>query len=641
MLLQKASCRIKQLISSRKSIIPEDSRRGIQYQDFSSTTNDSQRSFGTASSRTQSHAELPAFQESSNVSSQATANSSANSLSGCGSILNSSVINRSLSGFPSPPAAVEILYLPLFSSAVPSGDARQWRLIFSEQTPQISEASKQSKKESVTTPVSEAAFNLLEALAFDPIDNDITPTQSIRIKHGSNMDGPTNNVGQMIRETDEAFEAVGIALADAKASGSDWHDSDLMVPIMPRIGLKASTSASQSRSPISRSKSVVKSKRKQPHRRKTKQIMRDAPQSTRSSKNTPARWTLTNVTTNVAEILNGKAFRTEVDEMLTPDRMQQLKDEAKKVETERNISLLSKRNLDKDKGIPLNPLEDSLLPSPRTTLSTKPSEDKYPDAAMANPQDAPPSTENITVSESLYMPCPDRPDNHTSHRPLTLPSIPEISSFDFSPPQDSKSTKENDRPQESSESFPGYLSLSSTNFTLTSRLFRHGPIRIEYKPKRRRDSLPEEMLDWTAFQMAISGTMHDYDDNGDDVKGKSDELDVDDIIAWFETFGFDSTGRIIHERSMRELSKANLDDPCNPETPYFDDSDEEKVAVEDELAKDLKRDQGDPVFDLSVPILSEDELNEVIPMGFNLKHDLGTFLNWEAQHMQIIFDDAG
>lgn len=640
MLLQKASLRIKQFVSNRKSIISEDSRSGIQYQEFSSTTNDSKRSFGTASSLSQSHAELPAFQEPSNVSSQATATSSTNSLYGCGSISNPGAINHSLSGFPSPPAAVEILYLPLFSSAVSSGDARQWRLIFSEQISQISEIRRQSKKESVTTSVSEATCNLLEALAFDPIDNDITPTQRIRIKHSSNMDSPTDNVGQLIRETDEAFKAVGIALADAKASGSDWYDSDLMVPIMPRTRLKASTSASQSRSPISRSKSVVKSQRKQPYRRKTKQVIKDGPKSTRSSKKTPARWTLTNVTTNVVEVFNGKAFRTEVDELLTPNRIQQLKDEAKKVETERNLILLSKSNLDKDKDIPLNPLEDFLLPSPRTTLSTKPSEDRGSGAAVANLPGAPPSTGGVRVSGALSLSCPDRSADRTSHRPLILPTIPEVSPFDFGPPQDYRSSKENGRPQESSESFPGHLLLPSTNFTLTSRLFRHGPIHIEYKPKRRRDSLPEEMLDWTAFQMAISGTMHDYDDNGDDAKENPGELDVDDIIAWFETFGFDSAGRLIRERSMRDLPMAYLNDSCNPETPYFDGSDEQKVAVEDESAKDPKRDQRDTVFALSVPILSEDELDEVIPMGFNLKHDLGAFLNWEAQHMQIIFDDA-
>jgi len=44
-----------------------------------------------------------------------------------------------------------------------------------------------------------------------------------------------------------------------------------------------------------------------------------------------------------------------------------------------------------------------------------------------------------------------------------------------------------------------------------------------------------------------------------------------------------------------------------------------------------------PMLDLVIPSLNKD--NEVIPMGFNLGHDLGDFLRWEAQHAQLLMDD--
>jgi len=438
------------------------------------------------------------------------------------------------------------------------------------------------------------------------------------IKRGSCTDSPTDNVGQLIREVDQAFKVVGIALADVKASSSDWYDSNLTVPVVPRTGLNAS----QSRSPISRPKSVVKSKRKESHRRKTKQVITDGPKSTQISNNKPARWTLTDVTTNVVDIFNRKAFRTEVDEMLTPDRIQQIKDDVNRVEIERDLMLLSKSSLDQEKGVRLSSshLEGLLLSSPRTTLSKSP-EDKAPDEAIANPFELP-FTEKGTESEALNILSPSKSADHTARRPLTLPTIPE-NSPEFSPPQDSSPSKRNRRPQESRDPFPGYLSLPSTNFTLTSRLFSHGPIRIEHDPQRRRNSLPEGIWDWTVFQIAISGTTSDYDDNDNDVQENQDELDVNDIIEWFATFEFESAGRLIHQRPMRELSKAYLSDFSSPETPWMDDYDEDS-------AKRLKREKKNPAFVPSAPISSKDELDEVIPMGFNLKHDLGAFLNWEA-----------
>jgi hypothetical protein len=92
---------------------------------------------------------------------------------------------------------------------------------------------------------------------------------------------------------------------------------------------------------------------------------------------------------------------------------------------------------------------------------------------------------------------------------------------------------------------PGYITLSSTPFSLTSPPFRHGPIRVD---RRRKNFSPEEEgLDWTAFQMAILGVM---DDDRDTEKDEEDwrlgEAELGEITSWFSGFGF-GIGKMVKE----------------------------------------------------------------------------------------------
>jgi hypothetical protein len=54
-----------------------------------------------------------------------------------------------------------------------------------------------------------------------------------------------------------------------------------------------------------------------------------------------------------------------------------------------------------------------------------------------------------------------------------------------------------------------------------------------------------EALDWTAFQMAISGTMEDM--NPGDSIWEEDQKELDDIMAWYSDFGFRSIGGLVRE----------------------------------------------------------------------------------------------
>ncbi|PSS08610.1 hypothetical protein M430DRAFT_61775, partial [Amorphotheca resinae ATCC 22711] len=102
---------------------------------------------------------------------------------------------------------------------------------------------------------------------------------------------------------------------------------------------------------------------------------------------------------------------------------------------------------------------------------------------------------------------------------------------------------------------PSCIALSSTPFTLTSPLFRHGPIRLEQRKKK--SSLEKEALDWTAFQIAILGTT-DEDHEGSD-EAQLDEAELDDITLWFSDFGF-GVGRLVKEKPKRKRIKVYLKD---------------------------------------------------------------------------------
>jgi hypothetical protein len=256
-----------------------------------------------------------------------------------------------------------------------------------------------------------------------------------------------------------------------------------------------------------------------------------------------------------------------------------------------------------------------------------------------------------------------------------LPTIPEISPLTLSPadrltsvPSILQASPPNTKKEEN------FIFLPSTPFTLTSPLFRHGTIRVPIQYREPKLPYDEEALDWTAFQMAISGTggVDEYLESYEREERKMIEMEemereANDILQWWARFRFQGWGRMVGDESLKaqggrreSLLRRNkredielagtLEARVSPQhSEYLKKiADTEKIVIADNSgignANEVQR-RGSlaeslppsPMLDLVVGSPSTD--NEVIPMGFNLGHDLGDFLRWETHHVQTLFID--
>ncbi|KAI9648117.1 hypothetical protein NHQ30_002747 [Ciborinia camelliae] len=618
----------------------------------------------------------------------------------------------------------------------------------------------------------------------------------------------SNNVDQLIRETDEAFQAVGFALGDAKAATRGWQQFDDNNNNNLNL-TNTNTNTRQNRSTGNKSiartnsiskrnqmqnsnilkerpslnglsgkspvpKSIIASKAKKSNSPKQKKITGSEKVSRKSlpHPHSSARWNLGDVTASMADVFKGKFTRLEADEMLTPDRLQQLEEKAEKakldnerkaslenaqVEAARNAEIVKDADVissmekshktDGDKKLDTNiispdssntisPTEpfhlENLLPrinndknsnSPLPSTFVDTAESLGRDQQIASkPLPDVPNPEYAEIDaieqafEDLHFPSPprDSPPRLPRSRSNTgmtslLPTIPEISPLDDLTPRTPKRTfsQDSEYSQDSSTSSVDYIQLPSTPYTLTSPLFRHGPIRLEHVYHRNhRDSLQapdlEEALDWTAFQMAISGTMDDgtLGASEEDI-WEADEAEVDSILEWWSGFGYAGIGRLVKEsptsaRRKRGKSLAAADaHPSSrknheardnrattiglglgfvgapsggrPKTPEYhgglwvERSRGNAPQVVEHSPRHTPGARRDVVLKVNVPEPKidddddedEDSLppspinlvkikDEYIPMGYNLGHDLGDFLNWETYHVQSLFgEDEG
>ncbi|EXK26001.1 hypothetical protein FOMG_17401 [Fusarium oxysporum f. sp. melonis 26406] len=86
--------------------------------------------------------------------------------------------------------------------------------------------------------------------------------------------------------------------------------------------------------------------------------------------------------------------------------------------------------------------------------------------------------------------------------------------------------------------------LMSTPYTLTWPSFRHGPILLSKADVGRRVEPMDDALDWKAFQMPSRGRVEDIFRNLFKEQGGDQ---VDQIISWFDTFGFETHGVLLTE----------------------------------------------------------------------------------------------
>ncbi|KAI0144556.1 hypothetical protein GGR57DRAFT_481848 [Xylariaceae sp. FL1272] len=304
------------------------------------------------------------------------------------------------------------------------------------------------------------------------------------------------------------------------------------------------------------------------------------------------------------------------------------------------------------------------------------------------PSGSPSGPRSIFSNKTLPMVSP----NQSSHRrqlSSDLPAIPEADSI-YSTPQPQPQPGDelffghmsNDSREELADS--EYIFLESSPCTITVPTFRHGSIRLS-KP----DLMPDpnlgadEGLDWTAFQMAILGGAGDWFSDSDDTVRRREQEEIDEIAEWWDTWNFQSTGDLItrdFEASSptSTISGEELPDiPCTQTEKHSSygshhgwqqtghgqglgldmdyaqgkrvphsfypaplqvngkwrhDSEQKQVVVNRDSLASLNSLPPSPMLDLRViPSNHGDDL-DVVPMGFNLGHDLGDYLKWETEH---------
>lgn len=266
-----------------------------------------------------------------------------------------------------------------------------------------------------------------------------------------------------------------------------------------------------------------------------------------------------------------------------------------------------------------------------------------------------------------------------------LPAIPEVT---VTNPENTILTPTSN-PLAASTGEEAYVFLPCLPYTYNMPTFRQGPIRLAKadaysSTKLAAAAAVDETLDWTAFQMAILGGAGDFFGESTDYgrRSEAEEAEIDDICEWFDSFGFEGHGELIVKTtssskapspslSTPDMSIAGKDNgdclpiPVEHEHPHgfwnqgkFDATrfysaqsfGVKRWSVEGHPKRrqggslsipSNRRESVDSLPQSPMPDLSgggrggkgsSDEPVEVVPMGYNLSHDLGDFLKWETEH---------
>ncbi|KAI0434968.1 hypothetical protein F5Y09DRAFT_156896 [Xylaria sp. FL1042] len=561
--------------------------------------------------------------------------------------------------------------------------------------------------------------------AFSPTEQDKEETLKDQQAEGTLSQELSNDVRQFMQEAEDAFKVIGASLSEVhvskaavfqttKASSLDVpHDIEPPPPTPPPKETPVPLSKTPSTKALSMFSSSPKSspkdnspartpKRKNSKKSKRTRSMRPTRKSTapKQAVKSGPRWTLTE---NVSELLTGKLFhRIEADEMLTPDQIEAFKQQRiTKLQVEKMAEALEQELVGSIESLYLDDLPSRVeSPGVKTDITTTQAEEK---PAIAFSEDVvrrdflferqhknytppiPPRRRSAFHKSNTPPITSSRHVRSSSRRIMTeLPIIPETSITPRTSGDSYSSNESIDSLGNSSTS--EYVYLESPRFSLIHPGFQHGPIRLS-----KCDLLPDmklahdENLDWTAFQMAISGGAGDLFSDSDDALCQWEQEDIADITEWWDSWHFESTGELVtrdYEASsptstlsgdeIPDLSYSELESD-NPNSPHLKGRDPKRKTGAPGLQLDLgftkdkkpmpthylthKRcDTNDtwrqdnemkqsmvnrqsvnslppsPMLDLRV-IRSEsgDDL-DVVPMGYNLGHDLGDFLKWEAEH---------
>ncbi|GKT64642.1 hypothetical protein ColTof4_07038 [Colletotrichum tofieldiae] len=507
------------------------------------------------------------------------------------------------------------------------------------------------------------------------------------------------NVQHLIRETDEAFRAVGIAIEEAKmavstfppptdagrASTSAPRSLQLDSPNFPYMRLQIRNSTPALPPPIFDPPMPLASK---PRRKKSKKSQRF---KTRSMKST--RWQLGG---DVADIISGQFFRkVEVDEILTPDRLHALRMERESQSQPRRSSDTLRTISTDGSETPIEPfhlqdlpsrigaagvavsLADVVVPPNLLDLSERPGfvvKEKSPRRKKPVTKEEYEAEDPLANGEVDVPPPPAKNPARFLARPQAplLPTIPEVV---ITTPEiggiptdgSSKTAGRGFAPVDEDD----FVFFQSTNYTLNHPAFRHGQIRFpksEVVKGMKFD--PDDTLDWTAFQMAILGGAGYLFSDSTDFSQPSENEEVADLAAWFDGFGFDSHGIMMtSDDSERVPGKSPATPAESSFTPLISVSADSELPIPvgaeyptgfwnegavnaskflttgcgirrwtmEGHPKRYNRETVEslppsPMMDL-VMMRGSDGEPEVVPMGYNLGHDLEDFLRWEAENV--------
>ncbi|KAM0363145.1 hypothetical protein ACHAO7_010343 [Fusarium culmorum] len=225
-----------------------------------------------------------------------------------------------------------------------------------------------------------------------------------------------------------------------------------------------------------------------------------------------------------------------------------------------------------------------------------------------------------------------------------------------------------------------YIYLESTLYTLTQPAFRHGPIALPLVALREKAQKTDGNLDCTVFQTAIIGAAGELDQHLEDEE--EDTKQLYDVASWFDTLGFASCGALITEdvleREVEALAseRSSLHEESSAAFPTVEDALHLPIPVDAEFpsgfwnapvpgqgfdkdrsfnSKGLKRwiregrpkrpsfystiesPPPSPMMPLVVSIDGgQGSVKDTVPMGYNLSHDLGDFLSWQADKFVYI-----
>ncbi|GKT41843.1 uncharacterized protein ColSpa_02024 [Colletotrichum spaethianum] len=378
---------------------------------------------------------------------------------------------------------------------------------------------------------------------------------------------------------------------------------------------------------------------------------------TKSKKST--RWQLGE---DVAGIISGQFFRrVEVDELLTPDQLHAIR-------AERDAQARPRRSSDTLRTISTDDSETAVEPFHLQDLPSRIGaagvETAVPRADVVVPLDLPglaegpgftlkkkssrrkkPVTKEEYEAEANVPPPPAKNPARFLARPQAplLPTIPEVV---VTTPEIGRSLA--DKSNKSAERYfapvdeDDFVFFQSTNYTLNHPAIRHGHIRFPKSEVKGKRFDPDDTLDWTAFQMAILGGRDTCSPTRPTCRNPQR---MKRLPTWLP-----AAPPNLH---ISAPADSELPIPVRAEYPtgFWNEGsvNASKFSTTEcgirrwTLEGHPKRYNREsvetlppsPMMDLVMMRDSSGEV-EVVPMGYNLGHDLEDFLRWEAENVCAI-----